>query len=102
MSRRRALSSRRSSKRLESFSKRARAERLRAFSFKTRSRLNLPTRYVLHMSKSELLEQLAALSREELDEVADRVDSLRGGDITPDERTLIRDRISDYRANPND
>lgn len=54
------------------------------------------------MSKSELLEQLATLSRQELDEVADRVDSLRGGDVTAEERALVRERVAQYRAHPDD
>jgi hypothetical protein len=54
------------------------------------------------MSKSELLLELETLSRRELDEVAEKVDELRGAPLTPDERALIRDRVTHYRNNPND
>ncbi len=52
------------------------------------------------MSKSELLQQLQSLSREDLDEVAERVDQLRGADLSAKERKLVRDRITEYRNGP--
>ena len=54
------------------------------------------------MSKSELLQQLATLSREDLDDVAERVDELRGAPLTTQERTILRERVAHYRANPAD
>jgi hypothetical protein len=54
------------------------------------------------MSKSELLQKLESLSREDLEEVAERVDQLRGVGLTEKERALVRDRIIVYRKNPED
>ena len=54
------------------------------------------------MSKSELLQQLATLSREDLDDVAERIDELRGAPLSQNEQMLIRERVAHYRANPHD
>lgn len=54
------------------------------------------------MSKSELLLQLATLSREDLDDVAERIDELRGAPLSRQEQMLIRERVANYKANPND
>src|ERR1051325_1738696 len=47
-------------------------------------------------SKSELLQQLATLSREELDDVAERIDELRGAPLSQNEQMLIRERVAHY------
>ena len=57
---------------------------------------------VVSMSKAELIRGLKSLTREELDEIADEIDQLRGGDLTERERSLVRDRVKAYRANPDD
>lgn len=54
------------------------------------------------MSKAEIIQELAVLSREDLEEVADRVDELRGGAFSAKERAVVRDRIAEYRKNPDD
>ena len=54
------------------------------------------------MSKAELFQQLESLSREDLDEVAGRIDQLRGADLTGEERALLRSRITEYRKDPDD
>ena len=54
------------------------------------------------MSKAELLLELGTLSHEDLDEVAERLDQLRGRDVTEEERTLVRSRLAEYRKDPAD
>ena len=54
------------------------------------------------MSKAEIIQELAVLSREDLEDVADRVDELRGGACSAQERAVVRDRLAAYRQNPDD
>ncbi len=52
------------------------------------------------MIKAELFEQLEGLSPDELTEVADRIEALRGGNLSAAERTLLESRLAMYRSNP--
>jgi hypothetical protein len=54
------------------------------------------------MSKAQMLQVLTTLSREELDDIAERVDELRAGKVSHAEHALVRDRVAEYRKHPAD
>jgi hypothetical protein len=54
------------------------------------------------MSKADLLANLETLSPEDLDEVAERLDQLRGSIVTEQEFQLVRARVEHYQKNPTD
>ena len=56
------------------------------------------------MSKAELFRQLETMSRDDLDEVAARVDKLRFpeevDELSPEELEMLRERIAEYEKDP--
>lgn len=56
------------------------------------------------MSKAEFFQQLDTMSREELDEVAERVERLRFPEVvdelSPEELEMLRERIAEYEKDP--
>jgi hypothetical protein len=58
------------------------------------------------MSKAELFQQLETLTREDLDELSDRVQQLRFGeeedDLLPEDKAILERRVAEYKKNPND
>jgi hypothetical protein len=52
------------------------------------------------MSKAEVLHELETFSPEDLEEIAIRLDELRCGPVTDEERALIAERLDEYEKNP--
>jgi hypothetical protein len=58
------------------------------------------------MSKAEIIHQLETLTREELDEVAERVDALRFADdddeLSPEHRAILEERLANFKGTPEE